>query len=92
MDSDQLKPWQARTLVDAFRPMFQYLSKLKRRMEETGFPPDDRLYQLVAETQSLTQDLHMELHYLSCEHGVGRPRSHQRDSQYRNKKTEAEEF
>jgi len=49
-----------------------YLSRLKRRMEVTGFPPDDPLYVTTLKAHRAMQDLLMELHYLSCESGVGR--------------------
>jgi len=40
-------------------------------MELTGFPPDDELYVLTVKAQRDMQDLLMEVHYLSCESGVG---------------------
>lgn len=53
-----------------------YLGRLQPRMEKVGFPSDDRLYQLVCKTYEAIHGLCVELHYLSCESGVGRePRS-----------------
>jgi hypothetical protein len=43
-------------------------------MEKRGFTADDKLYQLVCKAQGVMQELVMELHYLSCEGGVGRRR------------------
>ena len=41
-------------------------------MEKCGFAADDKLYQLVCKAQGVMHELVMELHYLSCEGGVGR--------------------
>src|SRR5262249_7692802 len=74
MDSTQLQPWQARRIRDALRPALGYLSRLQRRMELTGFPPGDPLYLATVRAQRAMQDLLVELHYLSCQSGVGRAR------------------
>jgi hypothetical protein len=49
-----------------------YLIRLQTRMEKVGFPPDDRLYKLVANAYDAAHRLSVEIHYLSCK-GVGRP-------------------
>jgi hypothetical protein len=72
VDSSKLQPWQARKIRAALQRATGYLSRLKRRMEITGFPPDDELYLLTVEAHRSMQDLLMELHYMSCESGVGR--------------------
>ena len=69
MNSSELQTWQARKIRDVLRPALGYLSRLKRRMEVTGFPPDDELYVLTVKAQQLMQELLMELHYLSSESG-----------------------
>jgi hypothetical protein len=72
MDSSKLQPWQARKMFAALQRATGYLSRLKRRMEVTGFPPDDPLYLVTLQAQRAMQDLLMELHYRSCKSGVGR--------------------
>ena len=57
---------------EKLQPALGYLSRLQRRMELTGFPPDDPLYLLTRDARGTLQDLLMKLHYLSCESGVGR--------------------
>jgi hypothetical protein len=42
-------------------------------MEERGFPPQAPLYQLVTRAFEALHHLHIELHYRSCDGGVGRP-------------------
>src|SRR5262249_15030045 len=71
VNTKQLKPWQAKKMRDALAPALGYLSRLKRRMELTGFPPDDPLYLLTVDAQRKLQHLLVELHYMSCEGGVG---------------------
>ena len=72
MNSRTLRPWQARKIREALQTSLGYLTRLQRRMELTGFPPDDRLYVATVKAQHAMQDLLVELHYLSCEGGVGR--------------------
>jgi len=72
MTSDQLTKAQAKTIRDALFPGFNYLFRLRQRMEKAGFPPDDKLYQLVCNAYDAAHRLNVEVHYLSCD-GVGRP-------------------
>ena len=72
MDSKGLKPWQARKIRASLQPALGYLSRLQRRMELTGFPPGDPLYLATVKAQKALHDLLVDLHYLSCEGGVGR--------------------
>ena len=71
MNRKSLQPWQARKIRETLQPALGYLTRLKHRMEATGFPPDDRLYIAATNAQRSLQDLLVELHYLSCERGVG---------------------
>ena len=43
-------------------------------MQERGFPPDSRLFELVDDAHEAVNDLFIELHYSSCDN-VGRPES-----------------
>jgi len=69
----KLQPWQARRIHQAFQPSVGYLHRLKSRMLKVGFIQDDLLYQLVSQAYDTIQVLSMQLHYLSCKSGVGRP-------------------
>jgi hypothetical protein len=44
-------------------------------MELLGFPPGDPLFVLVSRAYDSLQRLSVELHYMSCRSGVGRPSS-----------------
>ena len=72
MDSRRLRPWQAKRIAAALRPALNYLHRLQRRMEVRGFPPQDLLYQLVAQAYDAMHHLYIELHYRGCDRGVGR--------------------
>jgi hypothetical protein len=74
VDSSQLQPWQARKIRKSLEKSLGYLPRLQRRMELTGFPLNDPLYALTVRARHDMQALLMELHYLSCESGVGKVR------------------
>jgi hypothetical protein len=57
----------------ALRPALGYLYRLRERMEKQGFPPNDKLLKLTDAAYNAIHALTVELHYLSCESGVGRP-------------------
>jgi hypothetical protein len=63
---------QAEALQDRLVPTLGYLTRLRRRMEQLRL--DDKLYHDLLRAQMAMQDLCAELHYRSCEHGVGRAR------------------
>jgi hypothetical protein len=73
MDANQLTTEQARRIRESLAPSLGYLSRLCRRMEQTGFEPGDKLYRLAISGQDALQALCVELHYRSCTGGVGRP-------------------
>ena len=73
MDSDSLQPWQCEAIAKALFPGANYIVRLKARMERRGFRPDDPIYRLVVTLHDTMQALRMQLHYRSCESGVGRP-------------------
>ena len=66
----ELSHHQAEALRERLVPALGYLSKLRRRMEQVRF--DGKLYHDVVRAQMAMQDLCGELHYRSCENGVGR--------------------
>jgi hypothetical protein len=72
MDSTMLKPWQARVIYQALHPLLGYLHRLRKRMERRGFPPDDKLLKLTEKACDAIHALAIELHYRSCQGGVGR--------------------
>jgi hypothetical protein len=72
MDSSQITTEQAEKIKDAIGPAFGYLSRLVRRMERRGFPPDDKLSQLATAAYDRMHHLWIDRHYRSCRSGVGR--------------------
>ena len=72
MDSDQLKPWQAKVMCAALGPTVGYLHRLRHRMEKRWFPPTDRLLCLTTAVYEALHALTIELHYMSCGGGVYR--------------------
>jgi hypothetical protein len=73
MDSADLSPEQAEKMHGSLFPLTNYLHRLVRRMEKRGFPPDDPLFQRASRAYDETRSLLVELHYLSCSRGVGKP-------------------
>src|SRR5262249_58081425 len=72
MTSSELKTWQAAKMRSKLAPTLSYLYRPVQRMNQRGFPPDDKLYQITLRTYQDFHHLCMELHYLSCRCGVGR--------------------
>jgi hypothetical protein len=72
MDSQQLTTRQAETMRNALIPHVRYLYRMQIRMEKTGFPPSDELFQATRRAYDAAQELCMKLHYLSCKSGVGK--------------------
>jgi hypothetical protein len=73
MNTDDLTTDQAKQLQARIGPMLGYLYRLRSRMDKRGFPRDDELRQLVERAYESVHRLSVELHYLSCKSGVGRP-------------------
>jgi hypothetical protein len=71
MDERTIETWQAARVRKALFPLFNYLFRLRKRMERV-FPPRDKLLALVSKAYDAMHALYNELHYLSCESGVGR--------------------
>ena len=52
--------------------MLRFLLLCKRRLDARGFDPKSTLYQTLSNVYNALHHLHMDLHYRSCGHGVGR--------------------
>jgi hypothetical protein len=63
---------QSAVLSAKIGPMLGYMVRLRQRMEKVGFLPGDLLYRLVREAEDKVHHLSVELHYRSCDGGVGR--------------------
>ena len=61
MRSDDLTPDQARALKNRLQPMLSYLNRLKHRMRQKGFPPDDRLLTAVCRAEDSLHALTVEV-------------------------------
>jgi hypothetical protein len=72
MDSSHLTPAQAAAIGKIIGQHLRYLGKLRKRMDQVGFPSTDPLYFDVCRAFDMAQALWMNLHYLSCTSGVGR--------------------
>jgi hypothetical protein len=72
MKASDLTTEQAEAIKDRIAPMLAYLHRLKARMDERDYLPNDPLYVLVAGARESLRSLWVETHYLSCGHGVGR--------------------
>jgi hypothetical protein len=69
----QLTPVQAAAFRDRIRSMLRFLSLCRQRLDTAGYDPNGPLYAAVARAYEAIHALHMELHYQSIPHGVGRP-------------------
>jgi hypothetical protein len=66
MEASDLTATQVSELYAKVRPMFHYLAKLQKRMEERQFYADDRLYLEVKTARHAMQLLAKDLHRLAC--------------------------
>jgi hypothetical protein len=71
--SKKIERWQAEQLNKTIRRQLNYLRRLQGRMVEVGFSRDDKLLQLVRRAYEDVFSRSVDLHYLSCASGVGRP-------------------
>ena len=72
MNSNDITKGQAKAIAGALYPGFYYVARLHRRMKAKGFPPGDKLHQVVAKAHDAMRQLSNELHCMTC-NGVGRP-------------------
>jgi hypothetical protein len=73
MDSDDLTTEQAEKMHRSLFRLANYLSRVVRRMERTGFPPNDPLFKSARRAYDAVCSFCVDLHYLSCKSGVARP-------------------
>jgi hypothetical protein len=73
MGSNDITTKQARQIYESLYPLANYLVRLVNRMERRGFLPNDPLYMKARDAHNETNSLRVELHYMSCKSGVGRP-------------------
>jgi hypothetical protein len=73
MTGDDLTKLQVRQLQAVVARYHRFFLKLTDRMNRRGFVPSDPLMAKAFEAQTALHSLGVELHYLSCDKGVGRP-------------------
>jgi hypothetical protein len=73
MDSGDLTTEQAAQMHKSLFRLANYLSRVVKRMERRGFPPDDPIFQSARRAYDAVCSFSMDLHYLSCKSGVGNP-------------------
>ena len=71
MNRNDVTREQAAKISQALLRTTGYLSRLRRRMAQVGFPPGDALFVLVDAAFKALQHLSMDVHYLSC--SIGEP-------------------
>jgi hypothetical protein len=69
---NKLTQKQAEALVQRIRPMLCFLHACRKRLDTRGFDPKSTFYALVAKAYDAVHALHVELHYMSVERGVGK--------------------
>ncbi len=73
MDSDELTTEQAERMHKSLFQLANYLCRVVKRMERTGFPPNDPLFKSARRAYDAFCSFCVDLHYLSCKSGVARP-------------------
>ncbi len=71
MRSTDLTQWQREALMEQVRRKLSCLNRLQARMIKRRFIQGDPLLQRVIDARAAMHNLHIELHYLSCDGGVG---------------------
>ena len=72
VDSKSLKDEQIAAFQAVVLRQLRFLGKVRTRMEQLGFPPNDKLYVLTTNAFNAVHALNVELHYMSVKSGVGR--------------------
>ena len=70
MNSDDLTHEQAAHIHQSLFRLANYLFRLTKRMERTGFPPNDPLYVPTKLAYDAVCSLYVDFHYRSCRSGV----------------------
>jgi hypothetical protein len=65
MNRSDVTKAQAKKLSQGLYPVQNYLCRLRRRMEQVGFPPTDPLYALVDAACDAVHRLRIHVHYMS---------------------------
>ena len=79
MTQNNVKRSQAEKLYRALFPPTNYLVRLRRRMNELAFPPNDPLFELVCTAYESLNRLWNHAHTLSCAAVYGPPRPKEDD-------------
>jgi hypothetical protein len=79
MDSDELTTEQTGQMRKSLFRLANYLSRMVKRMERTGFPPNDPLFKSARRTYDAVTSFCMDPHYHSCKSGVGKPQKRKHD-------------
>ena len=79
MTQNDVKRSQAEKIYNALFPPTNYLVRLRRRMNELAFPPDDPLFVLVCTAYEALNRLRNHAHTLSCAAAYGPPRPKEDD-------------
>jgi hypothetical protein len=64
---------QARAFRERVGSTFRFLFLCRERLKALGFDSKSKLFQSVEDAYDAMRSLHIELHYQSIPHGVGRP-------------------
>jgi hypothetical protein len=79
MNSSDVTKAQAKVISAALYKRLNYLGRLRKRMDQLRFSPDDELYKLVAAVWDKLHRLSVHVHYMACGIGGG-PSPHAHDS------------
>jgi hypothetical protein len=61
MDSSQVTRRHARSIMAKVEPMRAYLYRLRDRMSRRGFPPEDRLFELMKQAEKAIDELYVDV-------------------------------
>jgi len=69
MERPRLTTKQADALRDRIRPMLHFLHRCRRRLDALGFDEKGAIYRAIDKAYCAMHELHMTLHYESCDRG-----------------------
>jgi hypothetical protein len=75
MDSSNLTAEQAEQIHRSLCKLSHYLYRLTDRMQRTGFPPSDPLFQKARRAYDAINALSVELYEMSCKSGASQPQA-----------------